>query len=131
MRFGYTILYVRDVAASVAFYEQAFGLARRFVHDSGTYAEMETGATTLAFASEGLAEANGLAIRSNTLRDPAAGFELGLVSDDPAAGYARAIAAGATAVVPVKEKPWGQKVGYVRDLDGCLVEICSPMGGNG
>lgn len=131
MRFGYTILYVRDVAASVAFYEQAFGLARRFVHDSGTYAEMETGATTLAFASEGLAEANGLAIRSNTLRDPAAGFELGLVSEDPAAGYARAIAAGATAVVPVKEKPWGQKVGYVRDLDGCLVEICSPMGGNG
>lgn len=129
MRFGYTILYVRDVAVSVAFYEQAFGLARRFVHDSGTYAEMETGATTLAFASEGLAEANGLPIRSNTLRDPAAGFELGLVSDDPAAGYARAIAAGATAVVPVKEKPWGQKVGYVRDLDGCLVEICSPMGG--
>lgn len=129
MRFGYTILYVRDVAASVAFYEQAFGLARRFVHDSGTYAEMETGATTLAFASEGLADANGLTIRSNTLRDPAAGFELGLVSDDPAAGYARAIAAGATAVVPVKEKPWGQKVGYVRDLDGCLVEICSPMDG--
>ena len=131
MRFGYTILYVRDVAASVAFYEQAFGLARRFVHDSGTYAEMETGATTLAFASEGLAEANGLAIRSNTLRDPAAGFEIGLVSEDPAAGYARAVAARATAVVPVKEKPWGQKVGYVRDLDGCLVEICSPMGGNG
>jgi len=129
MRFGYTILYVRDVAASVTFYEQAFGLARRFVHESGTYAEMETGATTLAFASEELAEANGLVIRPNTTRDPAAGFEIGLVSEDPDAGYARAVAAGAIALVPVKEKPWGQKVGYVRDLDGCLVEICSPMGG--
>ena len=39
-----------DVAQAVAFYERAFGLTRRFVHESGTYAEMETGATALAFA---------------------------------------------------------------------------------
>ena len=32
MRFGYTILYVRDVAASVDLYERAFGQRRRFVH---------------------------------------------------------------------------------------------------
>jgi lactoylglutathione lyase len=24
-------------------------------------------------------------------------------------------------------KPWGQKVSYVRDLNGCLVEVCSPV----
>lgn len=129
MRFGYTILYVPDVAASVAFYERAFGLARRFVHESGTYAELETGATTLAFASETLAEANGLTLRAHVVGEPAAAIEIGLVSDDPEAGYARAVAAGAIPVVAVKEKPWGQKVGYVRDLDGCLVEICSPIGG--
>jgi hypothetical protein len=26
-----------------------------------------------------------------------------------------------------KQKPWGQTVGYVHDLNGFLVEICSPM----
>src|ERR1700722_3748841 len=35
MQFGYTILYVRDVEKTVAFYESAFGLKRKFVHDSG------------------------------------------------------------------------------------------------
>ena len=35
MRFGYTIAYVRDVEGTVAFWERAFGLKRRFVDESG------------------------------------------------------------------------------------------------
>ena len=35
MRLGYTIIYVKDVTRTVKFYEQAFGLSRRFVHESG------------------------------------------------------------------------------------------------
>ncbi|MGH2761887.1 MAG: VOC family protein, partial [Thermoleophilaceae bacterium] len=58
MRFGYTILYVRDVAASLELYERAFGQRRRFVHESGEYAELETGVVTLAFASRRLAASN-------------------------------------------------------------------------
>jgi YD repeat-containing protein len=27
-----------------------------------------------------------------------------------------------------KTKPWGQVVAYVRDKDGFLIEICTPMG---
>ncbi len=50
MKFSYTILYVKDVAQSAAFYEKAFGLKQRFMHESGQYAEMETGGTSLAFA---------------------------------------------------------------------------------
>jgi len=50
MKLGYTILYVPDVAASLAFFERAFGLKRRFLHETGTYGELDTGATTLAFA---------------------------------------------------------------------------------
>ena len=37
MQLAYTILYVDDVRRSVAFYEQAFGLTSRFVHESGDY----------------------------------------------------------------------------------------------
>ena len=129
VRFGYTILYVPDVAAAIAFYENAFGLSRRFVHDSGLYAELDTGATTLSFAHESMAESNGFAIRANRAADVAAAFEVALVCDEPRAVYDRALGAGATPVKPPAQKPWGQLVGYVRDPNGCLVELCSAMGG--
>lgn len=127
MRLGYTIIYVPDVAATVAFYEAAFGLERRFIHESGLYAEMATGETTLSFAGEEMAEMNGLAIRPNSARDLPAGIEICLVTDSPDTAYEHALAAGALAAKAVEEKPWGQRVGYVRDINGCLVEICSPV----
>ena len=58
MQFGYTIIYVPDVAASLAFFERAFGFSPRFLHESGTYGELDTGATTLAFANHALGHAN-------------------------------------------------------------------------
>jgi lactoylglutathione lyase len=127
VRFGYTILYVPDVTAAIVFYEAAFGLELRFLHESKLYAEMETGAVTLAFASEDMAEMNGLAIRASRKSDLAAGFELALICVDPQAAWDRALSAGATPVKPPEIKPWGQTVGYVRDLNGCLVELCSDM----
>lgn len=126
MRFGYTIVYVGDVPATISFYENAFGLARRFIHESNLYAEMDTGSTTLSFAHESMAETNDIAIRPNRKNCLAAGFEIAFVSDDPETAYQVAVRAGATAVMPPTLKPWGQKVGYVRDLNGCLVELCSP-----
>lgn len=35
--------------------------------------------------------------------------------------------AGATAFAKPGQKPWGQMVACVRDLDGHMVEICSPL----
>ena len=129
MRYGYTIVYVADVEATLAFYERAFGLARRFLDDSGQYGELDTGATTLAFSRYDLAETlipgGYTPVRPG---EPPAGVELGLVTEDVAGAYARAVAAGATPLQEPAEKPWGQTVGYVRDLNGVLVEICSPMG---
>jgi catechol 2,3-dioxygenase-like lactoylglutathione lyase family enzyme len=57
MKFGYTIVYVPDVLASVEFFEKAFGLKRRFLHESG-YGEMDTGTTALAFATHDLGASN-------------------------------------------------------------------------
>ena len=122
MRFGYTILYVRDVPASVEFYERAFGLERRLLHESGQYAELETGATALAFAAHELAAES---VRDLADREPA-GFEVCLVDEDVEAAYARAVEAGAAAVSEPEEKPWGQRTAYVRDPDGTLIEIASP-----
>jgi len=58
MKFVYTIVYVPDVGASLAFFENAFGVSRRFLHDSGMYGELDTGETTLSFAAHALGDMN-------------------------------------------------------------------------
>lgn len=128
VKFAYTILYVKDVLQAVSFYEKAFGLTQRFVHESKQYAEMETGGTTLSFTANELAKSNlPQGFLENDRSNPPAGIEVGFVADDVPAVYVQAIEAGAVAVAEPKVKPWGQTVAYVRDLDGILVELCSPM----
>ena len=128
MRFGYAIAYVREVKKSVAFYERAFGLKRRFVDESGQYAEMQTGETTLAFASNELGHSNlPGGSRENDPAEPPAGVEIAFVAEDVGAAFRSALEAGATKVAEPKTKPWGQAVAYVRDPDGVLVEIGSEM----
>lgn len=130
MKLGYTILYVADVAASIVFFENAFGLARRFVHESGTYGELATGDTTLAFADHRLGDTNfpGGHVRADRSAQPL-GMEIGLVTDDVAAAHARALAQGATELAAPAARPWGQIVSYVRAPDGCLIELCTPVAG--
>jgi lactoylglutathione lyase len=128
MKFGYTIIYVQNVAASVEFYDRVFGLNHRFIDDTSQYAELETGATTLAFAATELAQSNlPDGFTPNTPNQPPAGIEIGLVTEDVPAAFATAVAQGAISVAEPKVKPWGQTVAYVRDLDGVLIELCSPM----
>ena len=55
-------------------------------------------------------------------------IELGFTTDDVEGLVNKATANGATLLEPAKQKPWGQTVAYVRDPDGFLVEICTPMG---
>jgi lactoylglutathione lyase len=125
---GYVLLYVPDVARAVAFWQKAFGLALRFAHESGTYSELETGATALGFVSEETARENGGAFRPNRLAGEPAGIEVALCTRDVPALWKRATDAGATAIKAPTTKPWGQTVAYVRDPDGVLVELCTPMG---
>lgn len=128
MKLGYTILYVNDVAASVAFYERAFGFARTVLMP-GEYGELDTGATKLAFADvKHVAKLFPIPFQSSGPQQPPAPVEIGLVTDDVPKAFEKAVAAGAVALAAPAKKPWGQTVGYVRDLDGFLVEICTPMG---
>ena len=130
MKLGYVILYVPSVPEAVEFYEQAFELKCRFRHEDGAnaYAEMDTGTTALAFASESLVDSHEFSYQKISLKDDPPAVEIGLVTDDVDAAYERAVAAGALAVKSPQEKPWGQIVSYVRDKHGFLIEICSPVG---
>lgn len=128
MKFGYAIIYVPDVATSLTFFEQAFGLSRRFLHESGTYGELDTGETTLAFAAHELGDMNfpGGHVEAHKSPKPL-GFEVALVTPQVAEAHALALAAGATELAAPQAKPWGQLVSYVRCPDGVLVELCTPM----
>ena len=130
MKFGYTIIYVADVPSTVKFYSDAFGFAIRFLHDGGDYAELDTGETTLAFAAHSLGDSNfPNGYTKLTDLDKPAGTEIAFVTDDVAGAVASALVQGATLIADAKAKPWGQIVAYVRAPDGCLVELCTPVGG--
>lgn len=125
MIFRYTILYVDDVAASLDFYERAFALKRATLHESGQYGELSTGETKLAFSSTALMQQLG---KNPAKADSAAPvFEIAFETDNVRAALDRAIEAGATLVQDVRAEPWGQTTSYVRDPNGYLVEICSPV----
>ena len=73
MRFKYIITYVSSVPETLACYEKAFGLQTGFLHESELYGEFKTGAITLAFAANKMAQRNGLSVRPNHADERQAG----------------------------------------------------------
>jgi uncharacterized glyoxalase superfamily protein PhnB len=126
---GYVILYVKDVSASLTFYEQAFGLTRRFFNDDNgkAYGELETGAARLAFYSLELAKTQVKEFVPAAPDKSPLGFEIALVTSNVPAMYIRAIKAGAIGVGEPATKPWGQTVATLRDKDGHIVDLCTPL----
>ena len=130
MNYRYTIIYVSSVEETLEFYKQAFGFDVKFIHESKAYGELETGETILAFASHEMGDMNleGNYSKVNINEKPF-GIELAFVTDDVPTAFARAVSTGAIALKEPEEKPWGQIVGYVRAVDGSIIELCSPIGG--
>jgi catechol 2,3-dioxygenase-like lactoylglutathione lyase family enzyme len=128
MKLGYTIIYVPNVTESLRFFTEAFGLEQRFIHGSGTYGELNTGETTLAFAAHELGDTNfpGGHVHANTSPRPL-GMEVALVTQDVPLAHRKAVQCGAIELSPPVQKPWGQTVSYVRAPDGTLIELCTPV----
>lgn len=128
IKYSYTIQYVKDVAKTIEFYEKAFGFNKKFISPESDYAELATGETTLAFASFELGNSNikGGFTPSN-LEEKALGVEFVFATNDVDAVVRAACDKGAQLVEEAVEKPWGQTVAYVRDPNGFLIEVCTPM----
>jgi hypothetical protein len=101
---GYVIIYVPDVT------------------------ELETGATALAFAEETFVASTCHGFEPNRMASKSAGAEVAFVTKDVPAAFRKALEGGAVSRGEPMTKPWGQIVSYVRDLNGFLVELCSPVG---
>ncbi len=128
IQFAYTILYVPDVKKSVDFYTKVFGFELKFIAPENEYAELITGTTTISFASISLANSNLKdGFLESSLKSKSFGIELGFTTENVPELVSKALSEGAVLVEEAKEKPWGQTVAYVRDLDGFLLELCTPM----
>ncbi len=129
IKFAYTILYVQNVTKSVEFYENSFGFKRKFITPENDYGELLVGETTLSFVSTTLAKSNLTdGFTESSLADKPFGIEIGFTTENVEETVSTAINAGATIVEHPRTKPWGQIVAYLRDIDGFLIEICTPMG---
>jgi uncharacterized glyoxalase superfamily protein PhnB len=128
LKFAYTIFYVQDVVKTIEFYEKAFGFKRTFVADTAEFGQLDTGGTALSFSTIELitGEIPGGFIASDTKKQPL-GMEVAFATENVEQAYKAAIDAGAMEVTRPAVKPWGQTVGYVRDINGFLVEICTPI----
>ncbi|XP_071737863.1 uncharacterized protein [Rutidosis leptorrhynchoides] len=125
--FAYTVIYVKDVAKSVEIYSKAFGASVRRLDDSHRWGELGSGQTTIAFTPLHQHETDDLTgevheLRSKSRRNQ---LEVCFAYEDVDDAYKNAVENGAERVREPEEKEWGQKVGYVRDIDGIVVRMVS------
>jgi predicted enzyme related to lactoylglutathione lyase len=114
------IVFVEDVARSLAFYEHVLGAELDHFDEDGSYGELKSG---IGFAAHGHVERHlDLSFHRNEPGGLPSGFELELAVDDVDAAFAKAIDAGATAVWEPRDKPWGRSA-LIRDLDGVFVHL--------
>ena len=125
MKLKYAILYVEDVAATLQFYSDAFGFKTTLLHEAGDYGELDTGNTTLSFSSLKLMSDLGKNPQKANPSSPT--FEIAFETTEVDKWLNRAIQHGATLVQEARQEPWGQTTSYVTDINGFLVEICSPV----
>jgi len=121
-----TILYVRDQAASRAFYAAALAAEPRLDVPGMTEFELFPGCVL------GLMPEKGIKRLLPALPDPekAAGLpraELYLSVPDPEAYHARALAAGAKELSPLEPRGWGDKAAYSLDPDGHVLAFAAAL----
>jgi uncharacterized glyoxalase superfamily protein PhnB len=114
------IVFVEDVARSLAFYEDALGAELDHFDDDGSYGELQAG---IGFAAHHHVEQHlDLSFHRNEPGGLPSGFELDLAVDDVESAFAKAVEAGAAAVWAPQDKAWGRSA-LIRDLDGVFVHL--------
>jgi lactoylglutathione lyase len=130
MKLGYTVFWVEDADQAARFYEQVFGLKRRFEMQTPLtpWIEMETGETALAFAQFSEAEVlfSGNFRKHDPHEAPVASV-ISFVTEDVEAVYKTAMKLGATSITAPKIEPWGQTIARIRDINGIAVSIATPL----
>ncbi len=117
---GYVILYVSDLATSIAFYRDVMGLPFKF-EDAG-YAEFATEGTRFALYERRRAE---WLTAGPVAPGPAA--EVVFTVDDVDSHAERIAALGTTVLSGPADRPWGHRTVHVADPDGFVVELAQDI----
>lgn len=128
LRFGCTVIYVDGLAAAMDFYRRALGLEPRFYDADAGYAELgPEGHLALAAHRAGEMMMPGA---YNQHGKQVSAVEVAFFTSEVAAAFDRAVAAGAVAMTPPRDMPWGQTVAYVQSPEGTILGFATPMGGS-
>lgn len=128
LKLGWVIAYVDEPRVASEFYARVFGLSEEFAAPDGSYAQLDTGPTKLAFASYALGEHNFPGgVRRAPAEGPPPSMEITLVTDEVDKAFKTAVDAGCEPLAEPEDKPHGQRVAFVRDPFGGLVELGTPM----
>ena len=120
----YVILIVSDLDRSLQFYTGFLGL--KLGHQSGDYAQLDTGRTRLAlYARAAMEKTLGIPLQAPAADAP--GFELGFKVADVDSAYKQLVAQGAAPAAAPVDRFWGQRTAYVRDPDGHLIELAQDI----
>ena len=118
MECAHFVLYVQDQDASARFFAQVLEATPR-LHVPGMTEFVLPGGAILGL----MPEAGIRRLLGDALPDPGAArgtprAELYLMTRDPAAWHARALAAGARELSPLQARDWGHHAAYALDADG-------------
>jgi lactoylglutathione lyase len=134
MRLAATVIYVADVPKAMRFYTEAFGFEVNFLDSdvqfpgrvegmSYHFGELRMPGGKVQFGTPAL---GALLIPGFPMSAGSSAVELAFYTDDVQAGFESAINAGAEALRPPEQMPWGQTVAYLRSPDGTYIAVCTP-----
>jgi PhnB protein len=119
------MLTVKDAAAAIEFYREAFGAVEE------SRVEAPTGQVVAELSIDGLrffvVDENAQAFNLSPQSLDGTTVRLGLIVDDPDAVAAQAIRAGAVEIFPVADQPYGLRQGRVGAPDGHHWLIGKPL----
>ncbi len=119
------IMYVADQVAATTFWTAVLGYSPSLDVPGMTEFTLTQGAVLGLMPEAGIR-----ALLGPALPDPGSArgiprCELYLVVDDPRGHHARALAAGARELSPLRQRTWGDKAAYSLDRDGHVIAFAS------
>ncbi len=119
------ILYVRDQVASARFYQNVLNLEPHLHVPGMTEFRLSSGCVLGLMPEKGIKRLLGVAIEDPEKTNGVARAEVYLTVDSPEIFLNRALAEGARLLSPFEPRNWGDKAGYVADLDGHVLAFAS------
>jgi predicted enzyme related to lactoylglutathione lyase len=121
-----TILFIRDLGRSTAFYDEVFGWSKTV--DVPVYVEYEVGegARVGLMPHRHARKWLGPELGDRPYVDGSARAELYIRQEDVSGVLLRLEAAGCLCLSPMAERDWGDRAAYFRDPDGYVLAIAEP-----